>query len=538
MDLLLPLGVVAGALVATSLAAGLVERAAVSFPILFLGLGLVLGPGVTDTTSIALDDPALMLIAVATLSLVLFLDATNLDVDGLRNDWWIPALTLGPGTLLTIGLVAAAAVLLFGLTWPMALIAGAALASTDAVTLRDVLRDRRLPIGLRRSLAVEAGTNDLLVLPILLILVALATGEAGGIVGWAWFAVQLLVIGPAAGALVGVGGALLMGRVDRRTPIRLEYQSLYGIGLVFAAYVAGELVGGSGFLAAFAAGIAVSRSNATLCDCFLDLGQVLAEVLLLAAFVVFGVVLSDRLGSVGWVAGLGFALFVLVIARPLAVGGVLSVSRTALSPRAIALMAWSGPRGLASLLLALLAVQAGVPGGETVFAIVGMVVTVSVFVHGSTSTPLAGLYARRDRGQVLPEDRATSATDALRDADPQHAPRIEVDDLVERLQGPDAPWVVDVRSPAARRQDPTIIPGSRWVPPDEAAVWIEAVAGDDAPPSLAVWCTCANEATAARIATLARAHGIEAWAVRGGRQAWQDAGHPVAVVEVTSTPGP
>ena len=532
MDLLLPLGVVAGALVATSLAAGLVERAAMSVPILFLGVGLVLGPGVTGTTAIALDDPALMLIAVATLSLVLFLDASNLDLDGLRRDWWVPALTLGPGTLLTIALVGAAAVLLFGLSWPVGLIAGAALASTDAVTLRDVLRDRRLPIGLRRSLAVEAGTNDLLVLPILLILLAVATGEAVGVAGWAWFAVQLLLIGPAAGALVGVGGARLMGRVDRHTPIRNEYQSLYGVGLVFLAFVAGEAVGGSGFLAAFAAGGAVSVSNTTLCDCFLDLGQVLAEVLMLAAFTVFGVVLSGLLGSVGWVAGIGFALFVLVIARPVAVGGVLSVARTALSPRAIALIAWNGPRGLASLLLALLAVEAGVPGGEAVFAIVGMVVTVSVVVHGSTSTPLAGLYARRDCGEVLPEDRTTSATDALRETDPQDAPRIDVGALAARLDGPDPPWVIDVRSPASRRHDPTVIPGSRWVPPDEVAEWITNLAEAGGPPALAMWCTCPREATAARITVLAREHGIEAWAIRGGRQAWQDAGHPVTAIDL------
>ncbi len=539
MDPTLTLGAASAILAAAALAAGVIARGPVSFPLLFLGLGLLLGPGGVDVVAIDLGAPLLTIVAVTTLSLVLFLDAVKLDVDGLRRDWWVPALTLGPGTLLTIALVTAAAAVLFGWNWPVALIAGAALASTDAVTLRDTLRDQRLPFSLRRSLAVEAGTNDLIVLPVLLAAIAIATRQATGPLGWAWFVVQLLVIGPAAGAAVGLGGARLMAWVDGRTDVPREHQSIYGVALVLVAFVAGELVGGSGFLAAFAAGLAVSVANTTLCDCVLDLGQVTAEVLLLAAFVLFGIVLSGELVGLSALPTLAFGAIVLFVARPLAVGGVLALAPTSLSARAIGLMAWSGPRGLASLLLALLAVQADVPGAQPVFAAVGGVVALSVLLHGTTSTPLAGLYARREAGEVRPEDRAISATDALRHLPTEDVPRISVEELLIAQDRDPAPVVVDVRTEVARHVRPRTIPGSVWVPPEDAERWLEEelprMPNGTATP-LVLWCTCKGEATAAQVAAAARRRGVDAVALRGGLSAWERSGQPVADLTL-ATPG-
>jgi sodium/hydrogen antiporter len=531
MDLLGPFGLVAVLLVASALAAGVVDRAPLSFPIVFLGLGLLLGPGVTGLVTVDLEAPVVGIVSVTTLSLVLFLDAIHLEIDELRADWWVPALTLGPGTLATIGLVAALAVPLLGWPWVTAAIAGAALASTDAVTLRDVLRDPRLPSSIRRSLAVEAGTNDLIVLPALLVLIAVATDQAVGALGWLWFGVQLLILGPAAGALVGAAGARLMAAVDRRTPIRLEYQSVYGVGLVLSAYVAGEVVGGSGFLAAFAAGIAVSLSNDTLCDCFLDLGQVLVEVLLLAAFVLFGAVLSRELGAAPVLPALVLGVLAIVVVRPAAIAGVLTLRRASLSPAARLLIGWFGPRGLASLLLALLAVQAGVPGGREVFVVVGVVVGLSVVVHGVTGTPASAWYARRHGEQVQPEDREVTAVGVLRDAG-DASPRIEVTTLAVALAGTGPPTVVDARTAASRRQDPHVIPTSTWVPPEDLAVWLAARTEDT---SIVFWCTCTGDATAARAARHAVVRGLDGAVARGGLAAWRAAGLPDAPVPIAAT---
>jgi NhaP-type Na+/H+ or K+/H+ antiporter len=180
-------------------------------------------------------------------------------------------------------------------------------------------------------LSVEAGTNDIVVLPILLVLIAIAHADLGGPAEWLVFLGQLFVLGPAAGFAVGAAGAWTMGWVDRRFRIRREYQSLYGIGLVLAAYVAGEAVGGDGFLAAFAAGLAVTALNQTLCDCFLDFGQVIAEMTMLLAFVLFGALLATMVGDVPLLPALALALLGIFVIRPVVVGSVLRVGRAGLS---------------------------------------------------------------------------------------------------------------------------------------------------------------------------------------------------------------
>jgi sodium/hydrogen antiporter len=153
-------------------------------------------------------------VAVVALALVLFLDAVNLELTELRGDW------------LVIGLLAGSGMLLLELPVILALLLGTILASTDPVVLRDVLRDLRIPRSVRRTLSVEAGTNDLVVLPILLVLIAVAHADPGGVGDWLGFVAQLFVLGPAAGFAVGAVGSWVMDRVDRHFQIRREYQSL------------------------------------------------------------------------------------------------------------------------------------------------------------------------------------------------------------------------------------------------------------------------------------------------------------------------
>jgi NhaP-type Na+/H+ or K+/H+ antiporter len=165
--------VIAGVLVVSALAAGLVERAPLSFPMLFLGLGFLIGDRGLELVSIGLDSDVLEVVAVVALALVLFLDAVNLELTELRRDWLAPFLALGPDTLLVAGLLAGAGMLLLDLPVVLAALLGTILASTDPVVLRDVLRDSRIPRSVRRTLSVEAGTNDIVVLPNLLVLISI-----------------------------------------------------------------------------------------------------------------------------------------------------------------------------------------------------------------------------------------------------------------------------------------------------------------------------------------------------------------------------
>jgi NhaP-type Na+/H+ or K+/H+ antiporter len=468
-ELVMGMALIAIVLLVSALASGLIERAPLSFPMIFLGLGLALGAGSRSTLQIDVHSPVLEAVAIVSLSLVLFLDAVNIQLDELRSDWRVPMLSLGPGTLLIIAGVAAAAYLLLGTTPLMSLLLGAVLASTDPVVLRDVVRDDRIPRSVRQALSIEAGMNDIVVLPIVLVLIALLRAEVGGALDWLRFLGQLLILSPAAGLLVGGVGAWLMGRADARWGIRREYQALYGIGLVLASYAAGEAVQGDGFLAAFFGGLAVTLFNVSLCDCFMEYGEVTAEMAMLLAFVLFGAVLATLLPSVPLLATLALALVVIGVARPLALWLVLQ--RATMSNAARAFIGWFGPRGLNSLLLALLAVEAGVPGAEGLLAVAGVVVLASVVLHGASATPLSAWYGRRVAEQTLVEERESSLVGLFQGSSGE-APRITPEQLAELLYGDDPPSVLDVRSRSQYDQDQGQIPTSIRVLPDQIEGWI------------------------------------------------------------------
>lgn len=470
MELAGAFALVAVVLTAAALAAGLVERAPLSFPMIFLGLGFVLGPRAFEAMHLDVHSPQLEAIATVTLSLVLFLDAVNLEFARERKEWLVPALALGPGTIFIVAIIAGAGMWLLDMPLVIALLLGAVLASTDPVVLRDVVRDRRLPTSVRHALRVEAGTNDVVVLPLVLVLAAVARDDAGSAGDWSLFALQLLVLGPAAGFAVGAVGAELMSKADARFGIRREYQALYGIGLVLGSYAAGVAVGGDGFLAAFAAGFAVTILDRELCDCFLEFGEAAAEMAMLLAFVMFGVVLSDSLGLLPLWPTVALAGIALVVARPLVIGVLLSFRGVALSKPARAFIAWFGPRGLNSLLFALLVVVSGVPDGELLFAAAGSVVIASVLAHGISATPMTSWYARRVATETLAEEREGSAS-GLFVAQADDVPRVGVDELHVLLQHDDPPLLLDVRSRSQFRQDAKTIAGSVRVMLDEITEW-------------------------------------------------------------------
>jgi NhaP-type Na+/H+ or K+/H+ antiporter len=210
---------------------------------------------------------------------------------------------------------------------------------------------------------------------------------------------------------------------------------------------------------------------------------------------------------------------------------VLSIRHTNLSPAARGFIAWFGPRGLNSLLLALLVVDQGVAEGEEVFGIAGVVVLASVAVHGVTATPLSSWYARRVAAATLPEERESTLAGAFggRLGMPTaNAPRISAKEVAELLEGAEPPIVLDVRSRSGHVRDPYRIPGSVTVRPDEAADWArEQPLGR----MIATYCTCLNEGTAARVALQLIALGHDARAIEGGLDAWREIGEVEPLME-------
>lgn len=468
-ELLIGFMLIAAVLMGAALTSGLVERAPVSAPMIFLGLGWLLGERGLGLIHVSSHDPVLEVVAIISLAFVLFLDAVNLRFDELRRDWVVPVLALGPGTLLTIGLVAVAAALLLGTAPLQSLLLGTILASVDPIVLRDVLRDERIPRSIRSALKMEAGTNDLVVLPILLVLATLALGGADGAADWLALLGRLFILGPLVGLAVGIVSVRLVELARARTSISREYRALYGVGSIFAGYVAGEAAGGSGFLAVFAAGATVVALDYDLCDCFLEYGEVTSEMAMLLAFVLFGALLSTTIGSVLSPAVVVFALFTLLLARPAAI--TLVLRRVAISRWARGFIGWFGPRGLSTLLFGLLLVARGVPDAEHVLALAGVVVVLSVVAHGVTAAPLAARYGRVVAAETLAEEREGTAAGLFRH-DAGAVPRITVPELVERLTGADPPIVLDVRTRSSMDRDDTI-PGSSRVAPDQVTAWAE-----------------------------------------------------------------
>ncbi len=449
-ELIIPFTLVAVVLMLSGLVSGVVRQAPLSVPIIFLGLGLALGEGGFGVLRVGIHDQALEIVAVISLAFVLFLDAVNLRFDEGEQAWLVPILALGPGTIITVGIVAGAAHFLFQTSPVESLLLGAILASIDPVVLRDVVRDERVPRSIRQALTTEAGTNDIVVLPLILILTTVELGQAGGAQDWLAILVRIFLLGPLAGAVVGFASVWLIENTRARFPITREYRALYGVGTVLAAYVAGEAVGGSGFLAVFAAGAVIVMTDYDLCDCFLEYGEVTAEMAMLLAFILFGALLSSLAGTVPLIPALLFALVVLVVARPLAIGLVLR--RTGISKRARMFIGWFGPRGLSSLLFALL------------------VVIASVVAHGVSATPLIAAYGRAMQKETLPEEREATAT-GLFGGEYDEVPRISVEELAARLAGPEPPTVLDVRTRSAAGTGEAGIPGSVRVPPDNIDDW-------------------------------------------------------------------
>jgi NhaP-type Na+/H+ or K+/H+ antiporter len=469
-ELIIPFTLIAVVLMLSGLVSGFVRQAPLSVPIIFLGIGLALGGGGLGVLQVDVHDQALEIVGVISLAFVLFLDAVNLRFDEGEQAWLVPVLALGPGTLITVGVVAAAAHFLFQTSIVESLLLGAILASIDPVVLRDVVRDERVPRSIRQALTTEAGTNDIVVLPLILILSTISLGQAGGAQDWMSMLVRIFLLGPLVGAAVGYISVWLIENIRERFPISREYRALYGVGTVLAAYVAGEVVGGSGFLAVFAAGAVIVMTDYDLCDCFLEYGEVTAEMAMLLAFILFGALLSSLAGTVPLLPALLFALLVLVVARPLAIGLVLR--RTGISKRARMFIGWFGPRGLSSLLFALLVVIQGVPGAERLLAITGVVVIASVVAHGVTATPLVAAYGRAMQKETLPEEREATAT-GLFGGEYDEAPRISVEELAARLASPDPPILLDVRTRSATGTGEPGIPGSIRVPPDNIDDWAQ-----------------------------------------------------------------
>ena len=375
-------GLVGVVIIIAALLSGAIEKTRFPQVAVFILIGAVLGPAGLNLLDVNLRSPMVQVVATLSLALVLFTDAVSLNLKEVKTHARLAFLILGPGTLIIAFLIGIAAWQLLGFAPAPALLLGAALASTDPVMLRALTRSPDLPVAAKQALRLESGLNDVVLLPIILICMALLQND--GLPGGegAKLAVRLFVLGPGAGVLVGLFSIGVLELIRRRFSVRRDYESLYSLGVALLAFAAAESVHGSGFLAAFAAGLVITVVDVELCDCFLEYGETTAEMALLFTFVLFGTSLIWQGLTILSFQTILFAIVVVLI-RPLILFLTLLAERD-LDPKSRLLISWFGPRGLSSLLLILLPVFAGIQGSTDLFAAACLVVLLSVVLHGGS----------------------------------------------------------------------------------------------------------------------------------------------------------
>ena len=393
-------------IVVSALLSGVIDRSGLPQVAVFIAIGAALGPAGLNVFNMTLDSPILRVVTTLSLTLVLFTDAVALNISEVRRRAGLAFRMLGPGTVLCAAITALAAWWLLKVPPASAAILGAALASTDPVLLRGLLRRRDLPIEARQALQLESGLNDVVLLPIVVIALAL-TGQFGVNAGsLAKLGLDLFILGPGAGVAIGLVAVAALDLVRKRTGVRRDYESLYSLGVAFTAYAAAEAVHGSGFLAAFAAGMTIAALDVELCDCFIEYGGVTAEMLLLFTFVILGSSLIwTGFSGLDWPTVI-FAVVAMLIRVPVY---LLSLIGSHVDRRGRLLIAWFGPSGLSSLLLVLIAVFAGLPGSDRLFAVCSLIVLLSVVIHGGSPMLLAR-FCKEDKAKQMPELETAAAT--------------------------------------------------------------------------------------------------------------------------------
>ena len=460
----LTLALVGVVIMVAALLSGLIDRSDVPQVGVFLALGAIVGPAGLQLLDVSLESPILRIVATLSLVLVLFTDALSLSIAEVRRHHVLAFLVLGPGTLLSVVLIALAAWWLLDLSLPSAAMIGAALASTDPVMLRGLLKRPGLPGPVRLALRLESGLNDIVLLPIILGTMALLSHDEFFGVDSARLGLELFLLGPGAGVAVGLLALGALELVRRKTGVRRDYESLYSLGVAFAAYAAAEAVHGSGFLAAFCAGLTIAALDVELCDCFLEYGQTTAEMTLLFTFILFGSSLIWQGLLVLDLTTLLFAIAVVLI-RPIAF--FLSLTGAKLDRHSRVLIAWFGPRGLSSLLLILIPVFAGVPESRSLFFICCLVVLLSVVVHGSSlmllkrQAPSSGDLTAVSRASADAEEVPAAAVD-------NDGELISMEELRKLQSTGAAVLVVDVRAETSFNSSPFQAQGALRIPPDQA----------------------------------------------------------------------
>ncbi|HUV92557.1 MAG TPA: cation:proton antiporter [Anaerolineales bacterium] len=379
------------------------ERTVITGPMIFTIAGMLLFFAAPVIVEKERHTETILLISEIALVLVLFTDATRIGLRAVTKGEKLPARLLGIGMPLTIIVGTITGKLLFtGLTiWEAAILA-TVLAPTDAGLGQVVVNSRLVPVRIRQALNVEAGFNDGLSMPFLMLFISVAlVSHPLQNPDWLIFTMKQVVFGVLVGLLFGWVGGWLMGKAEQRGWMAESLGQLSLLSLAFLAWGSAGQIGGNGFIAAFVAGLAVKRGFEDAGDQAKEFSEAWGQILVAFMFFIFGMIAASRLGNFGAKVVL-YAILSLTLVRMLPVA--IAMIRTQLKPATLVFMGWFGPRGLASIVLGLvyLEQEAALPGEKLIMLAIIVTVLLSIFAHGVSASPGIKLYARQIEG--LPDD--------------------------------------------------------------------------------------------------------------------------------------
>jgi len=378
-------------LVAWTLVSGRLQRWNVSAPMWFVAVGFLLSNRHFGVVEVGLGSDGLREMAELTLAVVLFSDAARVNTRDLRTDAGLPTRLLVVGLPITIAMGTVAAHVLFpSLGWWICAVIGAAVAPTDAALGAAIIDDERVPERIRRVLNVESGLNDGIATPFVkFFLVAAVAGTALESESDSR-AVLGIVVGVAIGTAIGFLAAWLLRRATDRGWSAPSYRAFGVAATALLAYATVVELHGNGFVGAFVAGMAFGAATHEHLEDSLEFTHQTAELASLVVWFIFGALMLPTLQHSTW-QDFAFAALALSVVRMLPVALVLIGTKLDLAT--VAVVGWFGPRGLASVVFALLAVEGLAPADSTrVVSIITATVLLSVVLHGATAAPISARY--------------------------------------------------------------------------------------------------------------------------------------------------
>ena len=383
---------VAVVLFAWGLVSGRLEKADLTAPIVFMGAGaalaglhLVDGPSAPETLKPLVE---------VTLVWVLFADAARVDVRALAKDAGQFGRLLGIGLPLSVLAGWGLAAWLFpdlGL-W-LALLVGAALAPTDAALGLPVVTNTLVPSRIRRLITVESGLNDGIATPVVLLAIAGAAEAAGSASTTIAAALLELAVGTVVGGVVGAGGGWLLRRARRHGWSDEDFVGIAVLALGLAAYLLAVGAHGNGFVAAFCGGLAFGATAGQRGPSELVFLEQASGLVSLLVWLAFGALAAPVVAEGIDPLLLLYAVLSLTVVRMVPVA--LALLGSGLDRSSVLFVGWFGPRGLASLVFALLALEDLGADADEAVAVIAVTVLLSVLVHGASAAPLAARYGAR-----------------------------------------------------------------------------------------------------------------------------------------------